>query len=140
MLKRRIVGSTVLGAVISGLVIGPPVFAKDPAPNPGKTLYDKNCASCHGVTGKGDGTLAKLMTPKPTDLTQLAKKAGGKFPMIEVLGQIDGTLYIAAHGTSEMPVWGDKFTAETTAGVEDHAMVRGKLLLVTQYVASIQEK
>ena len=139
MLKRRIVGSTVLGAVISGLVVGPPVFAKDPA-NPGKTLYDKNCASCHGVTGKGDGTLAKLMTPKPTDLTQIAKKAGGKFPMIEVLGQIDGTLYIAAHGTNEMPVWGDRFTAETTAGLEDHAVVRGKLLLVTQYVASIQEK
>ncbi len=29
-----------------------------------------NCARCHGLTGKGDGPLAYLMSPKPRDFTQ----------------------------------------------------------------------
>ena len=29
----------------------------------GKRIYDKNCASCHGLTGMGDGPAARSMTP-----------------------------------------------------------------------------
>lgn len=139
MLKRRIVGGTVLGVVLSGLVIGPAAFAKN-ATSPGKALYDKNCASCHGFDGKGDGPMAKFLTTKPTDLTQIAKKAGGKFPMVQVLSQIDGTLPIGAHGPSDMPVWGDKFASEPDAALDYQAAVRGKLLLLAEYLASIQAK
>lgn len=36
----------------------------------GKTIYDKSCAGCHGVTGKGDGKMAASITgAKPSDLT-----------------------------------------------------------------------
>src|SRR2546430_2226893 len=35
----------------------------------GAMLYAQNCASCHGAQGKGDGTQAAGMLPKPTDLT-----------------------------------------------------------------------
>jgi high-affinity iron transporter len=31
----------------------------------GRTLYDRNCASCHGLTGLGDGPAARGMTPAP---------------------------------------------------------------------------
>ncbi len=41
----------------------------------GKALYDKNCASCHGTGGKGDGPAAKAMKTKPTDLTGAQTKA-----------------------------------------------------------------
>ena len=34
----------------------------------GKVLYEKNCAACHGTSGKGDGPAAASMKPKPRDL------------------------------------------------------------------------
>ena len=38
----------------------------------GKAIYDRDCASCHGATGKGDGDDAAYFTTKPTDLTDRA--------------------------------------------------------------------
>ncbi|GJM16003.1 MAG: hypothetical protein DHS20C13_13300 [Thermodesulfobacteriota bacterium] len=34
----------------------------------GKALYKRNCAACHGTSGKGDGPAAVSMRPKPRDL------------------------------------------------------------------------
>ena len=34
----------------------------------GKALYEKNCAACHGTSGKGDGPAAVSMRPKPRNL------------------------------------------------------------------------
>jgi high-affinity iron transporter len=39
----------------------------------GKAIYDRECASCHGASGKGDGEDAAYYTTKPTDLTDRAK-------------------------------------------------------------------
>jgi mono/diheme cytochrome c family protein len=38
-------------------------------PAAGKAIYDRQCANCHGVKGKGDGEDATYYTTKPTDLT-----------------------------------------------------------------------
>lgn len=35
-----------------------------------KRLYEKQCAACHGVTGRGDGAAAYLAFPKPRDFTR----------------------------------------------------------------------
>ena len=35
------------------------------------------CATCHGVGGKGDGTVAEFLTIDAADLTQLRKKNVG---------------------------------------------------------------
>lgn len=40
-----------------------------------KALYDKNCASCHGASGKGDGPAAKVLKPAPPDMSTTAKGA-----------------------------------------------------------------
>jgi mono/diheme cytochrome c family protein len=37
---------------------------------PGKATYDKWCAECHGETGRGDGSAAGHMLPRPRDFTQ----------------------------------------------------------------------
>jgi high-affinity iron transporter len=34
-----------------------------------QVLFQENCASCHGVSGQGDGALAKQLSPEPTNFT-----------------------------------------------------------------------
>ncbi len=35
----------------------------------GKTVYDTNCSSCHGPSGKGDGPVGAALNPKPRDFS-----------------------------------------------------------------------
>ena len=42
----------------------------------GKKLYDSQCASCHGTTGKGDGKGGAMLKPAPSDLTDDVWKHG----------------------------------------------------------------
>lgn len=51
------------------------LFAEEADLDKGKALYEKHCAVCHGLTGKGDGY--RLFDPQPTDLTseQIQKKS-----------------------------------------------------------------
>lgn len=94
------------------MLAGPPARADDGA---GKQLYLRHCASCHGAGGEGDGPAAGAFKAPPTDLTRLAAKAGGGYPMADVMSAIDGRRLVAAHGTREMPVWGERF-AQTLKG------------------------
>lgn len=51
----------------------------------GKALYDKNCASCHGTAGKGDGPAAKAMKNKPSDLTAAQAKAMSEADLVKFM-------------------------------------------------------
>jgi mono/diheme cytochrome c family protein len=102
--------------------------------------YLRYCGSCHGAAGEGDGMVAAFLTPKPPDLTQLATKSGGTFPAHKVMTYIDGTSDVRAHGDSSMPVWGEVFKAEAAWDHARRAEVQGKLLLITEYLRSIQAK
>ena len=42
----------------------------------GKQLYDKQCAGCHGDTGKGDGAMGEELDPKPANLVDADWKHG----------------------------------------------------------------
>ena len=107
----------------------------------GKATFERYCSSCHGTDAKGDGPLANLLTAKPVDLTQLAKQNGGTFPGVKTMRAIDGRDEVRAHGTSDMPVWGQRFKAETAAVAHTReAAVRGKAQEIVLYIQSIQEK
>jgi len=41
--------------------------AADPAA--GAILFNANCSSCHGISGKGDGPVGAALTPPPRDFT-----------------------------------------------------------------------
>jgi hypothetical protein len=90
--------------------------------------------------GKGDGVAGSFMSPKPADLTQLAEKSGGSFPFQKVMAYIDGTQDVRAHGDPVMPVWGEVFRAEAGWGMSRRVEVQGKLMLITDYIRSIQAK
>jgi mono/diheme cytochrome c family protein len=106
----------------------------------GRALYRKYCGACHGPSGRGDGIAGVLFNPKAADLTQLAKKAGGQFPYQRTLRYIDGRESVHAHGDPDMPVWGEVFRQESSWSIEHSAEIRGKLMLITDYVQSIQAK
>ena len=99
----------------------------------GPDAYEKFCASCPGVTGKGDGPIAIDLKPTPHDLTLLAKWNQGVFPYHEVYEIIDGRAEVRTHGTGQMPVWGEQFAVDSPYS---HEVVRELAL----YLAGIQAK
>ena len=72
------------------------------AQNEGELLFVKNCASCHGITGRGDGPLAAGFGTVPADLTQIAARRDGVWPMLEVMSIVDGYLK-ATNPREDMP-------------------------------------
>jgi mono/diheme cytochrome c family protein len=53
-----------------------PVAASPASVTAGKKLYDAQCASCHGTSGKGDGKAGALLKPLPSDLTDVDWRHG----------------------------------------------------------------
>jgi mono/diheme cytochrome c family protein len=142
---KRCAAAVVLGAgllVAASGTAAPPGKAKV---DPGKLEYEVSCALCHGMTGKGDGPY-KLAIPKaPTDLTQLAKQNAGTFPFNRVYETIDGRKDVGAHGTRDMPIWGQRYqqaAAEYYIDVpyDPDVYVRGRILALTEYVNRLQAK
>jgi mono/diheme cytochrome c family protein len=127
-----------LATVLCGLPIVATAAVDDTEPS--RAMYLRYCGACHGPAGKGDGIAGTFMRPKPADLTQIAKRNGGTFPFERVRASIDGTTVVGAHGDARMPVWGELFRDEAGWEVTRRAEARGKLLLITDYVRSIQEK
>jgi mono/diheme cytochrome c family protein len=102
------------------------------------------CAACHGVTGKGDGSVAEFLTIPAADLTQLARKNHNEFPRERARSVIDGRAQVRAHGPRDMPVWGDWFTMEAKSNgvlVENReVVVSARINDLVDYLASIQER
>ena len=65
---------------MGGGVPAPYTEAKNPLPAneaniaAGKTLFAENCASCHGVSGTGDGDAGRELTPKPANIAFIMDK------------------------------------------------------------------
>ena len=47
----------------------------------GRYEYEAGCAACHGDDGKGGGPVAPSLTKAPANLTIIAKKNNGVFPL-----------------------------------------------------------
>ena len=106
----------------------------------GQEEYMRSCAVCHGVDGRSNTPFSDLMTVAPPDLTTLAAQNDGTFPMLTVIHMIDGRSGLRGHG-SEMPIWGDRYSGEADMAGQYGAelIVRGRVLELAEYIASIQE-
>lgn len=86
---------------------------KNPAPadarsvDAGAKLYAQSCASCHGLTGQGDGKMAKLLKPPPSNLVDASWKHGSTD------GEIFTLIRDGATGTP-MKAFGKKLSVEQT--------------------------
>lgn len=109
----------------------------------GRADFLTYCAACHGVGGKGDGTVAEFLTITAVDLTQLRKKNAGLFPRERMTEVIDGRLEVKVHGPRDMPVWGDWFSREAASsgarkGAQEE-IVRERINALVGYIETIQE-
>lgn len=103
----------------------------------GPEIFRQYCASCHGTDAHGHGPASVALKHGAPDLTQIAKRNGGKFSAQQVRDIIEGKQTSAtAHGNREMPVWGPVFHR-----VEwDQDLGNVRLDAITKYLESIQSK
>lgn len=106
----------------------------------GRGFFQQYCSGCHGLEGKGDGAFAAYLKAPPPDLTTIAKRRGGTFPETEVAEIVDGKRALAAHGTREMPIWGQRFGEAASSSPAPVASARGQVMLFVAYLRSIQQK
>jgi mono/diheme cytochrome c family protein len=100
----------------------------------GRDSFELYCAACHGSGGRGDGPVAAALKTPPADLTTLARRHNGLYPSEAVRGIIEGTnSALAAHGSSQMPIWGPLFRA-----FESDARVRARIANLVMHIESLQ--
>ncbi|HMK07983.1 MAG TPA: DUF4149 domain-containing protein, partial [Anaerolineales bacterium] len=62
-------GGSVLSRPLPTRYLVNPVPPNDASIASGRALYTKDCVSCHGPAGKGDGPIGLTLNPRPADLT-----------------------------------------------------------------------
>ena len=128
-----------LGACASRASERPAAASPDPVlAELGEPVYLRHCAACHGADGRGDGPSAGALRVAPADLTRIAARRGGTFPDGEVARYIDGRFAVPAHGTREMPIWGERLGDEIPDAEVSEEVVRGQISALLEYLKSIQ--
>ncbi len=107
----------------------------------GKREYQSKCVVCHGADGKTRGPYLEL-TKTPSDLSTLAKRNGGVFPLQRVYEVIDGRVDVPWHGPRDMPIWGADYVSKAGEHLENHPEVfaRMRILALIDYLYRIQQK
>lgn len=108
----------------------------------GKREFEANCASCHGVSGKGQGPLVEFLKRSPPDLTLLAKNNQGVLPMNRLYEVIEGA-DVPGHGARDMPVWGRDYRIKDgeyygEVPYDSAALVRSRILALLEYINRLQ--
>lgn len=134
---RHVFVAVVVLAVSAGAAVAQPRIEKGPikrtpASDP-KRMFNTYCAVCHGTEGKGNGPAAASLAKAPADLTRISARNGGRFPEVRVTRYIAGLDEVAAHGSREMPMWGDLFRSLD----RDTAQIR--IAALAGYIKSLQQ-
>jgi mono/diheme cytochrome c family protein len=109
----------------------------------GKREFEAKCAVCHGKDGKGKGPYAEQLKGGLPDLTTMAKRNGGVFPVSQTFALIEGAG--KGHGTRDMPVWGLDYTVQAEQLMPElpynqAVYVRTRINSLVEYLIQIQGK
>jgi mono/diheme cytochrome c family protein len=105
----------------------------------GQQMYTTYCAACHGADGRGNGPAAPAMKVPPVDLTALSKRNGGAFPSAHVSAVLQFGVENPAHGSADMPVWGDLMQTLHSGSRDSSAAVHQRISNLVDYLKQIQK-
>jgi mono/diheme cytochrome c family protein len=140
-MNSKLVKAWTVGALAA---VGTMVHAQQNGPagqafDAGKDDYDSHCAACHGSNGATQGSYARFLNVNIPNLTTLSKRNGGVFPYSQVYETIDGRLAPPAHGTRDMPIWGQEFSyKKRPLNPNSEAFVRAKINALVLYIHRLQ--
>ena len=100
--------------------------------------FQSYCATCHGSGGRGNGEAAASLAKAPANLTTIAARNGGTFPMTRVMAHIWG---YAQEDGRVMPKFaplldGNLVLFDSGDGIATPTPIR--LVQLGQYVQSLQ--
>jgi mono/diheme cytochrome c family protein len=93
----------------------------------GREEYRLHCAACHGLEGRGDGPIGQILKTPAPNLALITERNGGKFPVRKIYDIIEGSSVIAAHGTRDMPLWGERYRKASKPQTPDQASIASDL-------------
>lgn len=92
-----------------------PIPADSASRERGRKLFEANCASCHGPTGRGNGPIAARLETLPADLAAMA----GQHPDGDFAWKI-------ANGRGPMPAWKGMLTENQIWDLVNYIQSLGK--------------
>jgi mono/diheme cytochrome c family protein len=136
----RWIRAAVFAALLTACAACVRAEAEDLSTYSGPALFRAYCASCHGADALGSGPVASSLRVEVPDLTQIARRHGGRFPAEQIRRIIDGRAALPPHGTRDMPVWGHAFRVATGNDPQSEAQSDRLIDLLVQYLQSIQRE
>ena len=125
--------------LLAALILIPHVTVAQDA-NAGAELYDRHCAVCHGIEGRGNGPFAPALLLQPPTLNDLVTRHGA-FPTARVVKRVDGRDALVSHG-SPMTIYGPFFEGSDTAIKSESGqpiMTSRPIVDLVAYLRAIQE-
>ncbi len=130
----------VLSVGLLATAVGSSGFALAEDHKAGEGDFKHYCASCHGVSGVGDGPVAASLKNSPADLTALAGGNGGTFPKKHVTDVVQGNKdydqKFRTHGPSDMPVWGNVIFDDSDGRA---SIANARINSIVNYIKSLQK-
>jgi len=134
---KRVLGAGLVAVAVSGSGLAVAENAKAAA---GEDDFKQYCASCHGVTGVGDGPVSGSLKNAPANLAGLAAANGGTFPKKHVTDVVQGNKdynqKFRTHGPSDMPVWGSVIYDDSDDRV---SIANARINNIVSYIESLQK-
>ena len=134
---KRVLSAGLLIATVGGSGLA---LAENHKAVAGADDFKHYCASCHGVSGTGDGPVSGSLKNSPADLTGLAAANGGTFPKKHVTDVVQGNKdydqKFRTHGPSAMPVWGSVIYDDSDDRV---SIANARINNIVSYIESLQK-
>jgi mono/diheme cytochrome c family protein len=75
----------------------------------GRIIYEQRCLDCHGTEGRGDGSMALSLSPRPGNLISAATSAKSDEDLLKIIAN--------GRPRTAMPAWKDELSEEDQRNV-----------------------